>query len=133
MDLQARINEANQALIVRGELDTVPDFFSADYLVHLTDLDVQRGHKMVRDTLAALRRSFVDLQVDIEILLAGTDRIAWQRTLHGAHEVAFKGFPGNGKRLVWRDMVTSRFEDGRIAEEWVLSDLAEQLLLARKG
>lgn len=30
------------------------------------------------------------------------------------------------------DMVTSRFRDGKIAEEWVISDLAERLLLARK-
>lgn len=30
-------------------------------------------------------------------------------------------------------MITSRFEDGRIPEEWFLTDLAEQLLLERKG
>jgi hypothetical protein len=30
-------------------------------------------------------------------------------------------------------MHTSRFQDGVIAEEWVISDLAERLLLARKG
>jgi hypothetical protein len=29
-------------------------------------------------------------------------------------------------------MVTSRFRDGLIAEDWVISDLAERLLLARK-
>jgi hypothetical protein len=29
-------------------------------------------------------------------------------------------------------MLTSRFEDGRIAEEWVITDLAERLLLARR-
>jgi hypothetical protein len=30
-------------------------------------------------------------------------------------------------------MVVSRFERGLIAEEWVVTDLAEQLLMARKG
>ena len=29
-------------------------------------------------------------------------------------------------------MVTSEFRDGRIDEEWVVTDLAERLLLARK-
>jgi hypothetical protein len=42
------------------------------------------------------------------------------------------GFPATGRPIVWRDMVTSRFQDGRIAEDWVLTDLAERLLLARK-
>lgn len=30
-------------------------------------------------------------------------------------------------------MVTSRFRDGLIAEEWVVTDLAERLLLSRKN
>jgi predicted ester cyclase len=32
----------------------------------------------------------------------------------------------------WSDQVISEIEDGRIAEEWLVTDLAEQLLLARK-
>ncbi|MCL4865617.1 MAG: ester cyclase [Gemmatimonadales bacterium] len=43
------------------------------------------------------------------------------------------GFPATGRPIVWRDMVTSRFVDGRIVEDWSISDLAERLLLARKG
>ena len=45
---------------------------------------------------------------------------------------AYAGFPASGRVIVWRDMVTSVFRDGRIAEEWVISDLAEQLLGSRK-
>jgi len=30
-------------------------------------------------------------------------------------------------------MATSRFRNGLIAEDWVITDLAERLLLARKG
>ena len=36
-------------------------------------------------------------------------------------------------RRAVRDMVVSRFEGGLIAEEWVVTDLAERLLLTRKG
>jgi predicted ester cyclase len=43
------------------------------------------------------------------------------------------GFPATGRRVVWRDMIVSRFVDGVIAEDWVVTDLAERLLLARKG
>ena len=68
----------------------------------------------------------------MEILVEGPDRIAWQRIIRATHEGAFKGFPASGRKIVWRDMTTSRFRDGVIAEEWVISDLAEQLLLSRK-
>jgi len=38
----------------------------------------------------------------------------------------FKNFPASGLQIVWRDMVTSQFYEGLIAEEWVLTDLVEQ-------
>jgi predicted ester cyclase len=82
--------------------------------------------------LTPLRRAFADVQVDVQIFVNSRDRIAWQRTLRGTHHRAFKGFPATWRTIVWRDMVTSRFEDGLIAEEWVITDLAERLLLARK-
>lgn len=39
----------------------------------------------------------------------------------------------SGKELVWRDMVVCHFERELIADERVVTDLAERLLLARKG
>ena len=71
-------------------------------------------------------------QVDVDILLEGDERVAWQRTLRATHKGKFKSFPASGLQIVWRDMVTSQFRDGLIAEEWVITDLAEQLLLSRK-
>jgi predicted ester cyclase len=61
-----------------------------------------------------------------------SDRVAWQRTLRAQQQGAFKGFPPSGRTIVWRDVITSRFRAGLIAEEWIISDLAEQLLLSRK-
>jgi predicted ester cyclase len=78
------------------------------------------------------RRAFRDLAAEVEILVEGPDRIAWQRTARATHVDAYAGFPATGRRLVRRDMVTSRFHDGRIVEDWVITDLAERLLRARK-
>ena len=78
------------------------------------------------------RRAFSELQVEVEVLVKAKDRVAWQRTVRATHKGNFKGFPATGRPIVWRDMVTSRFRDGLIAEDWVITDLAERLLLARK-
>jgi predicted ester cyclase len=90
------------------------------------------GHGGIRRFLGMLQRAFPDLQVQVEILVEAKDRVAWQRTLRATHQGDFKGFPATGRQIVWRDMVTSRFRDGLIAEDWVITDLAERLLLARK-
>jgi steroid delta-isomerase-like uncharacterized protein len=130
--LASKIKEANAVLFAGGALNEVEKFFAPDYFAHFTDQDMKGGHGAIRKVLASIRESFPDLQVEVKILLEGTDRVAWQRTLHGTHRVAFKGFPGSGRSIVWRDMVVSHFRDGLIVEEWVVTDLAERLLLSRK-
>jgi predicted ester cyclase len=127
------IRSANQVLIVEGDLDAVGRFFTPGYVAHLTDSDMTGGHEAIRGFVTGLRRAFPDVTVYVEILVEAGDRIAWQRTLRAAHLHAFRGFPGTGKEIVWRDMVTSRIEDGLMAEDWSITDLAERLLLARKG
>ena len=77
-------------------------------------------------------RSFGDLAVEVEVFVAEGERVAWQRTLRGVHRASFQGFPPTGRVLEWRDMFVSRFADEVIAEEWMVSDLAGQLLRARK-
>ena len=129
--LASKIQTANSALIANGNLEAVGEFFRSDHVVHFTDQDMA-GHGAVRRFVRMLQRAFPDLKIEVEILLEGKDRVAWQRTLRGSQRGDFKGFPACGRRIVWRDMVTSRFCDGKIAEDWAISDLAERLLLARK-
>lgn len=128
----SRIQAANSAILVDGNLDAIGDFFAPDCVVHLTDHDARDGVDAIRGFVEMVRRAFPDLQIEVEVLVEGEDRIAWQRTVQGTHERDFMGFPASGRRVVWRDMVTSRFRAGMIAEEWVITDLAERLLRSRK-
>ena len=126
------IQAANTALITNGDLDAVGDFFTPDYVVHLTDRVMRGGHNKIQDIISTLRLSFPDIQVEVDILFEGERRVAWQRIMRGTHEGTFKGFPASGVQMVWRDMVVSQFHNGLIAEKWVVTDLAERLLLSRK-
>ncbi len=129
----AKLRAANAALVVEGDLDAVGEFFTPDYVVHVTGRDMHNGHDGVRGFLVMLRKAFEELQVEVEVLVEAKDRVAWQRTVSGTHRGNFMGFPATGRKMVWRDMLTSRFDDGLIAEEWAISDLAERLLYARKS
>lgn len=126
------IKAANLALYAEGNLDTIGEFFTTDYIAHVTSEDLLLGHHGIRQVLSQYRRAFPDLHVEVEVLVQSKDRVAWQRTLRGTHLGAFKGFPPSKHPIVWRDMVTSRFQGGQIAEEWIVTDLAERLLVSRK-
>lgn len=129
----ALLQGASSALFVEGDLDAVSKYFASDYVVHLTDEDTCGGHALIRSVVGLYRGAFPDLSVEVAVLVESSDRVAWQRTMRAKHTGAFKGFPGTGQRMVWRDMVVSRIVAGLIAEEWVVTDLAERLLFARKA
>jgi len=128
------ILEANVAYLslLRGEGEQMTEFIAAGYTAHLTDRTMTGGHELVRSVAAKFKQAFTELSVEVQILVEGTDRVAWQRIIRGTQTGAFYGFPASGREVVWREMITTRIEDGRIAEEWVISDLAERLLLSRK-
>lgn len=129
----ALLQRASSDLFVEGNFDAVSKYFAANYVVHLTDEDLRGGHALIRSVVGLYRGAFTDLSVDVTVLVESADRVAWQRTMRATHTGAFKGFPGKGERMVWREMVVSHISSGLIAEEWVVTDLAERLLFARKA
>ena len=131
--LAARIKAANAALLERGEAGAVGEYFSPDYVAHVTGRDAAGGLDLVRQVVALYQKAFSDITSTVEILAENGDRIAWQRTIRATHRGAFKGFPDTHRPMLWREMITSRFQNGLIVEEWFITDLAEQLLLARKA
>jgi predicted ester cyclase len=130
--LAATIEAANESLLVNGN-DAADRFFAPGYVAHGTGRDLTGGPDAVRRFVGMLHGAFSNLEVTVDILAETTDRVAWQRTLAGTQSGSYMGFPATGRRVVWRDMIVSRFVDGVIAEDWVVTDLAERLLLARKG
>jgi len=49
-------------------------------------------------------------------------------SLSGTHESELAGIPPSGKKVKWRDIVVTRFDGEKIAEEWTVSELAGQLM-----
>lgn len=127
------ILSATSALFRDGEIDAISKHFDPDYVVHTTDQDFRGGPKLIRSVIELYRSAFPDLAVEVQFFLESADTVSWQRTLRATHKGAFKGFPATGQPIVWREMVVSRFYNSRIIEEWVVTDLAERLLFARKS
>lgn len=125
------IREANAVIVAGHDLSALERFFAEDYQVHVGKV-AGTGHAFIRKALQLSHEAFPKLEVTVEILADDGSRVAWVRTLTGVQQSAYKGFPASNRSITWHEMLTSEFRDGRIAREWLVSDLAEQLLLARK-
>jgi len=126
-DWEPQIRAANSALLNQGNLDMVPQFFAESYVSHEPEGDVL-GREGIADFVAALRRAFPDLRVEIEVLATEGDRVAWLRTNRGTHEGDFMGVAATGRSIEWQDMIATRYAGGLIAEEWGVSGLVGSLL-----
>lgn len=125
---EERIRFANEELLAKGNLAAADSVFAVDYVVHADGKD-HKGLPFVRRFVRQLRTAIPDLRVNVEVLTRTRDRMVWQRTLSGTHAAALKRIPPSGRRVKWNEMFVSRFDGGKIAEEWMVSDLAGQLLL----
>jgi predicted ester cyclase len=125
-DWQARIREANDVLLNRGEVDKVFDFFAPTYVGHATAGDMS-DPSAIAGFVTALRSAFPDLRVEVEVLVTQGDRVTWLRTHHGTQQGDFMGIPASGRSITWQEMVVTRYEGDLIAEEWGVSDMVERM------
>ncbi len=124
------IQYANDEIIGQGNFDVVDEVFASDYVLHSGGKEFN-GTGFVRRFIGQLRSALPDFRVlEVIILTEAGDPLAWQRTLSGTHQVNLMGIPPSGKKVEWRDLLVTRFDGGKIAEEWAVSDLASQLLLS---
>ncbi len=127
---EERVRFANDELLGKGNLGVVDEIFATDCVLQAGGKD-HKGPEFVRRFGGLLRSAIPDLRVvEVALLIQAGDTIAWQRTLSGTHEADMMGIPPTGQKVEWRDMMVTRFDGEKIAEEWAVSELAGQLMLA---
>ncbi len=126
---EERIRFANDEILGKGNLDVVEEVFATDYVVHAGGKD-HKGLQFVRRFVKLLRSAIPDLRVvEVAVLIQAGDTIAWQRTLSGTNEAEMMGIPPTGGKVKWREILVTRFDGEKIAEEWMVSELAGELAL----
>ena len=96
-------------------LDGIPEHYHADFVDHVNSLEY-RGHEGARRSVALYLELFPDLSFTVEDQVTEGDRVASRWRLDGTHR---------GRKVTLRGIVISRFEDGRIIEDWAASDTME--------
>jgi predicted ester cyclase len=96
-------------------LEGIPDVYHPDFVDHVNALEY-RGHGGARRSVALYLELFPDLRFVVDEQVSEGDRVVSRWTLRGAHR---------GRSVTLRGIVISRFEDGRIIEDWAASDTME--------
>jgi predicted ester cyclase len=112
----------------RGNYEVLDTILTPDYVVHPEEA---RGAAGLQEMVNGYRAALGNLRVDIEQQFSAGDRVATVSTIRGVHQGDLTGTPPTGREVAFAMITISRFEDGRIAEEWEIADTVA--LLAQIG
>lgn len=114
----------------------IDEALTEDFVEHEDIGDLPRTRDGAKAWFAGFTSSFPDLSATVESMSADGDRVWARLTIRGTHGGEFMGVPPTGKAFAITAIDELRFEGGRIAEHWGVSDalgLMQQLGLVPSG
>jgi predicted ester cyclase len=103
----------------RGNFDALDGIVAPNYVLHPEEV---RGADGLREMVERYRSALSGLRVTIDQQFSQGDYVATRITITGRHDGDLMGTPPTGKDVSFTGITISRCEDGRIAEEWELTD-----------
>jgi predicted ester cyclase len=106
----------------QGNLAVVDEVLAPDHRAHIIIGGVPNGPQGLKLIIAMYRTAFPDLRCTVEDEIVDGDKFAVRWSLHGTHQGMFLGNPPTGKQVHVLGIILGRTENGRIIEDWILTD-----------
>lgn len=131
MVLPQETPQANIALMQRAfdalnrrDLDQCVALMTPDFKINLAGVPYEmRGPETWRLGVDVLHAAFPDAVASVEDIFASQDRVAVRMRITGTHRGSFQGVPPSGAPIDYVSNEIYRISDGKIAEEWICSDM----------
>jgi steroid delta-isomerase-like uncharacterized protein len=108
-------------VINNGNFSVLNELIHPNYVYRSPDQELH-GVEGIKDLFTAYRAAFPDLNIEIDDLVAADEKVVISFTLTGTHKDDLMGIAATDKQVKVHGVVMSRFEDGKIIEEWEILD-----------
>jgi len=108
-----------------GQLAAIPDIYAPDFIGHFpkaSGVGDLRGHSAVRDAIERVRRAFPDWTETVEDIIVDGDKAVSRYISTGLHLGPYFDLVPTGKRVRVNEISIFRVHDGRVAEQWCVTD-----------
>ena len=106
-----------------GNIEAVMKFTGVKYGLHPGGNGKLMNSIERRKDEVVFFRAFSDIRAVVEDQIAENDKVANRITMTCTHSGEYQGILGTGKRIVIPYIDITRFEGGKIVEEWVEFDI----------
>ena len=107
--------------INQGNLSVLDEFAHPDYVYRSPSEEI-RGIEGLKGLISAFRTAFPDLNAKLDDLVIEGDKAVSCFTITGTHKAELMGIAATGKQVKFNGMALSRFEGGKVIEDWEIMD-----------
>lgn len=112
------------AALRRRDIAAAAELLTPDFIINLAGVSHQmRGPDRWRKNTETFFGAFPDIRIDIQDIFAAGDKVAVRVRFSGTHGSEFLGQQPTGKRVDYQSYELYRIAGGKIAEEWICSDM----------
>jgi steroid delta-isomerase-like uncharacterized protein len=106
---------------------TIDELVAPDAVIR-TPLPIEAtGPDALKQVWAMLLRTYPDIRLRVEDLIAEGDKVVGRTTVTGTHQGEFMGVAPTGKSVTYNEIFIFRFADGRVVETWGVVDVYAQM------
>lgn len=110
----------------KGNLAIIDELLSPNYRLHI-DAPGANDREGYKDAIRTYRTAMPDFHFTIDDLFAEGNKVVLRCTMTGTQQNELMGFPPTGKKLSMTAISIRHFENGKIAEEWVETNMLSVL------
>jgi predicted ester cyclase len=112
------------AALRRRDFAAAAEFLSPDFIINLAGTPHQmRGRDRWRKNTEIFFSAFPDIQVETQDMFASGDRVAVRFRFTGTQSGEFLRQQPTGRRVDYQSYEIYRIANGKIAEEWICTDM----------
>jgi predicted SnoaL-like aldol condensation-catalyzing enzyme len=114
----------------KGELERIPEFYTEEFISHQGGYGIwpwPPGRAGVNQVVTSMRTAFPDYLEEPAIVFSEGDMVIVRQTISGTH-TGGTTLPATGKQMSVVDMMICRLRDGKLHEQWGLSDFYSMLI-----
>jgi steroid delta-isomerase-like uncharacterized protein len=106
-----------------GNVDAADELLASDYVYRTPGSPELRGADGYKQLITIYRSAFPDLELTIDDLIGEGEKVVHRFTARGTHRGELMGVAPTGRQIVVEGLIASRFEDGKVAEDWEVFDV----------
>ncbi len=107
----------------KGNVSVIDGLLSPDYVLHIPTRQGTIDREGYKEAIRVYRTAFPEMLLSIKEMIVVEDKVVVRWMISGAHKGPYMGVAPTDKHVTLTGMSIRRLEEGKIAEEWVVSDM----------